>query len=164
MLFGLSAILPLAASAQGNSEAAQSCQGEGYLNYTDANGNAFKNAGQCASYAAQGATLVPVVIPDPGVVAHLSIVATQTRTDGGLMTYSGSGLLPGSSITERTYWVVESAPGPGDTQVEFVIGTADENGDFLLVTGFVCDKFLTITLLGVAADGTGVSGTADFPC
>ncbi len=171
MLFGLSATLPLAASSQGNSQAAQSCQGKGYLTFTDADGNAFRNAGQCTRFAAQGNTLVPVVVPDPGGGtdsvggAYLSLVAKQTHKAGGTFTYRGSGLLPGTPITERSYWVVESLPGPGDTQVEFVIGSADANGNFFLVTGFRCGTFLSRSLFGLAADGiTVVSESAEHPC
>ena len=63
-------VLPMATTAQGNkvgsSDAAAACEEEDYLNYTDADSRAFKNAGQCTSYAAQVHTLVPVpVLPAP---------------------------------------------------------------------------------------------------
>lgn len=43
-----------AASAQGNSEAAHACQGEGYLTLVGINGETFDNVGQCVRFAAQG--------------------------------------------------------------------------------------------------------------
>jgi hypothetical protein len=177
MLFSLSATLPVAASGQGNSESARSCQGEGFLDYTDADGNPFKNAGQCTRFAAQGNTLVPVMVTDPDEgtdpdggtdpvgSAYLSLVATQSREDGGTFTYRGAGLLPGTPITVRSYWVVERLPGPGDVQVEFVVGAADANGDFYQVTGFVCDSFISRSIFGLAADGTTLLfATAEHPC
>lgn len=56
--------MPVGVSAQGNSETAHLCQGSGYLNFTDIDGNGFKNTGQCVRYAAQGGTLVLVVVPE----------------------------------------------------------------------------------------------------
>lgn len=53
------------AAPGGNAGASAACENGGYLSYTDANGKAFKNEGQCAKYAAKGGTLVriPVSIP-----------------------------------------------------------------------------------------------------
>ena len=46
------------AAADGNATNAQLCEEGGYLDYTDADGTAFKNEGHCTRYAAQGGTLV----------------------------------------------------------------------------------------------------------
>jgi hypothetical protein len=51
---------PVAAATGGNSANAANCEEGGYLKYTDAKGNAFKNEGQCTRYAARGGQLVPV--------------------------------------------------------------------------------------------------------
>jgi uncharacterized protein YjbI with pentapeptide repeats len=85
-------VLPLATIAQGNSggnsEAAKACQGEGYLAYTDVNGNAFKNAGQCTRYVAQGNALVavtPTPTPTPTVnctLARAWTLESQTSLAG----------------------------------------------------------------------------------
>lgn len=63
-------VAPMGVSAQGNSENAQG----GYLNYTDVDGNAFKNAGQCTRYVAQGNDLAPVRSPDASLTFSLSTV------------------------------------------------------------------------------------------
>jgi hypothetical protein len=55
------------AAPSGNAEAKAACENGGYVNYTDADGNPFKNEGQCIKYAAQGNTPVPVVTEDPAV-------------------------------------------------------------------------------------------------
>ena len=66
MLLGVLA-MPASAKPGGNAGASAACANGGYQNYTDANGNAFKNEGQCSKYAAQGNALVPVVTEDPAV-------------------------------------------------------------------------------------------------
>lgn len=55
---------PVAAAPGGNSANAAKCAEGGYLDYTDAQGNPFKNEGQCTSYAARGGQLVPVPTAD----------------------------------------------------------------------------------------------------
>jgi len=50
----------VSAAPGGNAGASAACKDGGYLTYTDADGEAFKNVGQCVKYAAQGNTLVPV--------------------------------------------------------------------------------------------------------
>ena len=59
--------VPAMAAPGGNAAASAACENGGYQNYTDANGNAFKNEGQCVKYAANGNALVPVVTEDPAV-------------------------------------------------------------------------------------------------
>jgi hypothetical protein len=83
---------PVAAATDGNAADAAKCKGGGYLGYTDANGNAFKNVGQCTSYAARGGQLVPV--PD-------------ITLDQASRTISGTGFTPNSTITlMRHYYPV----------------------------------------------------------
>ena len=50
------------AAPGGNAANAAKCEEGGYLDYTDAQGNPFKNEGQCTSYAARGGQLVPVPV------------------------------------------------------------------------------------------------------
>ena len=47
------------AAKGGNSANAKKCQGTGYLDWVDANGNAFANPGACTSYSAKGSELQP---------------------------------------------------------------------------------------------------------
>ena len=62
-ILGVLAAPTLAKPGDGNAAASTACADGGYLDYTDANGAAFKNEGQCTSYAAQGNRLVPVLTP-----------------------------------------------------------------------------------------------------
>lgn len=73
-------LMPVGASAQGNSEAAHLCQNGGFLNYDSGNGVPFKNTGQCVRYAAQGGELVPVVTPDPVVAVSFKDSPYQNYT------------------------------------------------------------------------------------
>lgn len=50
--------LPATADPGGNAANAAKCEKGGYLDLTDAEGNAFENVGECVRYAAQGGTLV----------------------------------------------------------------------------------------------------------
>ena len=69
-------VVPVAAAPGGNAENAAKCQHSGYLNHTRADGSAFKNAGQCTRYAAQGGTLVEIRTP--------SVSTRIGELDGGL--------------------------------------------------------------------------------
>ena len=57
MMVSLFAVVAYAA-AGGNAANAAKCEEGGYLYYTDAEGNPFKNEGQCTRYAARGGQLV----------------------------------------------------------------------------------------------------------
>jgi hypothetical protein len=84
---------PVAAAPGGNAANAHKCEEGGYLDYTDAQGNPFKNEGQCTSYAARGGQLVPVPTGPPDI----SLVQnTPDEADG---TISGTGFTPNSSVT-----------------------------------------------------------------
>ena len=64
LLFTFALAAPALAES-GKSAAAAACQDGGYVDWTDAAGNAFRTTGACVSYVAHGGTLVPVVV-DPG--------------------------------------------------------------------------------------------------
>jgi hypothetical protein len=84
---------PVAAAPGGNAANAHKCEEGGYLDYTDAQGNPFKNEGKCTSYAARGGQLVPVPTGPPDI----SLVQnTPDEADG---TISGTGFTPNSSVT-----------------------------------------------------------------
>jgi hypothetical protein len=55
----LSVGLATATAGGGNSAAAKACQKGGWKNWVRADHTAFKNDGDCVSYAAQGGTLTP---------------------------------------------------------------------------------------------------------
>src|SRR5215212_12242637 len=98
MLVAMALMVPLFAvvayaAAGGNAANAHKCKQGGYLDYTDANGNPFKNEGQCTSYAARGGQLVPVPTGPPDI----SLVQnTPDEADG---TISGTGFRTNSSVT-----------------------------------------------------------------
>ena len=140
MLFSMSAIMPLAASAQGNSDDTHLCQQGGYLHYTDADRNGFENEGQCVSYAAHGGKLVPVPVPD------LSL------EDGFI---SGTGFTPNTTVV-ISVWV----HSPGGSTFIPLSSALDATGAF---------SFSLFTLRGVgtiavitAIDAAGVSHTETF--
>ena len=87
--------------SRGNSAAAAACQDGGYVDWTDAAGNAFRNTGACVSYAAHGGTLVPVVV-DP--VNPFSVSYRPSGTSGFQATVTGSGLEPDSSVDLFLTW------------------------------------------------------------
>lgn len=98
---------PTLAAPGANSAAAAACEGEGYRNYTDAEGRPFKNAGQCMKHVAHAGTLeekpfLTIVWVDTGEVGN---------EFGGTLT--GGGLLPGatvwSTITEQGGFVTTLA-------------------------------------------------------
>src|SRR5215211_3709670 len=101
MLVAMAVMVPLFAvvayaAAGGNAANAHKCEEGGYLDYTDAQGNPFKNEGQCTSYAARGGQLVPVTVLTP------DITITYQGFDTG--TISGTGFTPNSQIrVTRTY-------------------------------------------------------------
>ena len=100
LLFTLAIAAPALAKS-GNSAAAAACQDGGYVDWTDAAGNAFRNTGACVSYAAHGGTLVPVVV-DP--VNPFSVSYRPSGTSGFQATVTGSGLEPNSSVDLFLTW------------------------------------------------------------
>jgi hypothetical protein len=103
MLVAMALMVPLFAvvayaAAGGNAANAHKCKQGGYLDYTDANGNPFKNEGQCTSYAARGGQLVPV--PDISL-------------DQAAGTISGTGFTPNSTVVlvVNMAWSTESGSG-----------------------------------------------------
>jgi hypothetical protein len=132
------------AAPGGNEANAAKCAEGGYLNYTDAEGNPFKNEGQCTSYAARGGQLVPVQTAD----------ITLDQAGGSI---SGTGFTPNSSITlTRVY-------SPSGFTFTDTVWQTDATGAF--TTGdvfFFCfagDTSVEVT----ATDGAGITVTETFP-
>ena len=59
MVLALTIAVAGATAGGGNSANAKLCQKDGWRNWVQADGSAFKNQGDCVSYAAQGGTLTP---------------------------------------------------------------------------------------------------------
>jgi hypothetical protein len=61
-------VVPLALAGGGNSDNARQCQQGGWENVTRQDGTAFKNTGDCVSYAAQGGVLKTKAAPVSGPI------------------------------------------------------------------------------------------------
>jgi hypothetical protein len=136
--------LPVAAG--GNAAASAACEGPGYLEWSDAEGDAFRNAGACVSYAARGGTLVPVVVD----VNPFAVVYRASGANGFEATVTGSGLEPESSVDVYMTWGDVPAPMPiGD------LADASGNASFF-VTGACTSGGLALTefaVVGIPAGG-----------
>jgi hypothetical protein len=124
------------------------CKNGGYLDYTDANGNPFKNEGQCTSYAARGGQLVPT--PD----------ISLDQAGGSI---SGTGFTPNSPITLSG----EFTPSHATFSILPGFGlSTDPTGAFTFTAGDVVDFCPTDRDESVevtATDDEGVSVTESFP-
>lgn len=126
----------------GNSAAAAACEDGGFVNWTDESGNAFRNEGACASYAAHGGTLVAVV------VSPFSVMYEAAGPNGFRATLTGTGLEPNSGV--------DLVVTRGDIS-QFIGDLADANGDVTLTASLVCvSGGASITAMG--ANGTPAGG------
>jgi hypothetical protein len=103
------------AAAGGNAANAHKCEEGGYLDYTDANGDPFKNEGQCTSYAARGGQLVPVP------------TGPDITIDQAAGTISGTGFTPNSS----SFFVTTAFSPSGLTVFGLNPVTTDATGAFV---------------------------------
>lgn len=90
MVFGFLVSAPMAGAAPPSKDAKEQCSDGGYLHYTDADGNSFKNASMCAKSIADGGIVE--------VIPYLKIVWSKPvdgRTWGKV---TGEGLLPGATV------------------------------------------------------------------
>src|SRR5215208_5789311 len=134
------------AAPGGNAANAAKCEEGGYLDYTDANGNPFKNEGQCTRYAARGGQLVPVPVLTP------DITITYQGFDTG--TISGTGFTPNSQIT---YTVTYSPSGLTYTGNDVF---TDAMGAFTLGDDFAfCFNDTNTSIQVTATDSEKVSAT-----
>ena|SRR5215203_6388616 len=148
MVVGLLAA-PVAAAPGGNAANAAKCEESGYLDYTDAQGNPFKNEGQCTSYAAKGEQLVPVPTADISL-------------DQAAGTISGTGFTPNNGI--RIIGVF--TPGPSGFSLSPAGPATDATGAFTIQVSqtLLCrDPSTTSVQLTVTDDPGGVSVTESFP-
>ena len=140
-------------TAGGNAAAAAACQNGGYLNYTDADGNAFRNEGHCVSYAARGGTLVPIA------TAPFSVVYSSLVQDWLRATVTGVGLEPNSAYELALGWPSRSVT---------VQATADAGGGFTHLRDEMCldsggEGPTTVTALGTPAGGAPTTYSLELP-
>lgn len=137
-------VSPMVTTAQspGNSGAAQACQQGGYLDYTDADGNPFRNTGQCVSYAAQGGTLVPV----PTTAVYL---------DEEAWTIGATGFAPNSLL------YVDRVFEPSGYSHRF-LGFTDADGTWGRSDWNTCFELTNTSVTITVTDAEGVSHTEFF--
>jgi len=136
-------------SGGGNSSAAAACRNGGHRNWTDADGNAFRNEGECVSYAARGGVLVPVAT-GPFSVSYSSIGSGVFRA-----VITGTGLEPSSMVRFSFVWPDRSVIA------EFSI---DASGNVTFTQDEQCrdangDPMTSLTATGMPAGGS----QTDYP-
>jgi hypothetical protein len=146
--------LPAIAAPGGNAANAAKCEEGGYLDYTDANGNPFKNEGQCTRYAAKGGQLVPT--------ANISLDPV-------------SGTISGTGFTPNSRFDLKFGYSPNGGGINFLgFSSTDATGAFVLgpgvdfcepsgfPTGITGDQLLQVTV----TDSAGVHATefAEISC
>ena len=137
------------AQAGGNAAAAAACRNGGYVDWTDADGNPFKNQGDCVSYVARGGVLRPRTI-GPFSVAYSSIGPGVFEA-----VITGTGLEPVSFVRIAFVWPARSATW------EFTI---DASGTVTLTHGEQCVDVNGDPMTSLTATGTPVGGTqTDYP-
>ena len=147
MLFGMGK--PADAATGGNSANAHKCAEGGHLDYTDAQGNPFKNAGHCTRYAARGGQLVPVPVSTADI--------TLDQAAGSV---SGTGFTPNSDITLRRVYL------PGGVDNSETDWQTDATGAFNTGDAFdFCFEDTNTSVVVTATDGASppVSVTKSFP-
>jgi hypothetical protein len=157
MLVAMALMVPLFAvvayaAAGGNAANAHKCKQGGYLDYTDANGNPFKNEGQCTRYAAKAGQL-----PD-------------ISFDQATGTISGTGFTPNSTVFLHVNGSWTTTEGTGGSSVITSV-TTDETGAFVKGGFNFCptssDTFFSVTATVVFPDhstGLSVKESTGFDC
>lgn len=157
-----------AAAGGGNSDAAKACQMGGWQTLVRQDGTAFKNAGDCVSYAAHGSALIPegshLITFDEFPVGTL--ITTQyassdgvvfSGTPGPVITNDGANptspvLSPGGAFFSGTLDMEFVSPADGTSpasvaSVAFDVGFLDSLGGVTITTydinGNVIDSFAT---------------------
>ena len=149
LITALAITAPVLAKPGGNAAAAATCRHGGYVNFTDAAGNHFRNAGGCVSYAAHGGALVPAT------VGPFSVVYSQPSANVFEATLAGSGLEPTSSVTFSFVWPARSV---------IITFDSDASGNVALVHGEQCTDINGDNMTSLTATGTPAGGVeTDYP-
>ena len=134
LLSTLALAAPALANRGGNAAASAACEDGGYADWTDAEGNAFRNAGACVSYAARGGQLMPVEI-NPFTVSYRA-----SGANGFVATVAGTGLQPDTSADLMITWGGEpqffgSVVGPSGAVTFDVASVCTSGGSPLTAVG-----------------------------
>ena len=128
----------------GNAQAAAACKNGGYVNWTDTDGNAFRNVGACVSYVARGGVLVPVAT-GPFAVTYSSIVSDWFRA-----VLTGTGLEPSSQATFAFVWPTRSVT---------ITFATDPSGSITHTQDELCRDSSGALMTSLTATGTPAGGT-----
>jgi hypothetical protein len=133
-------VMSPAMASSSNADAAHACQGGGYSTLQTSTGGSFKNAGDCASYAAQGGTIVGVgaactPATNGGCIDFKSVVLSKLSSNPGVtpVTYVSPAVtitLSGTVIFSPTCQVGATGCDYSTTPVSI-----SGNGDFSTSTG-----------------------------
>ena len=123
------ALVPFSAGAQGNSDAAHACQGEGYLWLAGTGGETFRNVGQCVSFAAKGGAFADgaIVVPAGYSVTFSSQVlsACNELSFGYVLSSGGSGELGSKPGGCNTIVFLDETIGPLSGSAVLTVYLAD---------------------------------------
>ncbi len=143
---------PALAASSGKSAAAAACAGDGYLDFTDAEGRPFKNAGQCMKPVAHAGTLEEK--------PFLTIVWVDTGEVGGEFggTLTGGGLLPGATV-----WVTVTEQGGAVTTMASRV--VDSDGTLNTEYGHrPCVFYQAVVFETLDRYGNVIEASAPLPC
>jgi len=135
---------PLLAKTGGNAAASAACRGGGYVTWTDAGGNSFRNAGACVSYAAHGGRLVPVATGPFSVVYSAPVGVGSFQAS-----ITGTALAPSSPVTFAFVWPARSVTATFN---------AEPDGTVEFVHGEVCVDIDGANMTSLTATGTPAGG------
>jgi hypothetical protein len=134
-------------AGRGSSTAADACRNGGHVNWTDGEGNAFRNQGDCVSYVARGGVLVPLAV-GPFSVAYSTLSPAVLRA-----VITGTGLEPGSAVSFSFVWPDRSITGSGPAF------DADAAGNFTYTRDEQCRDATGATMTSASATGTPAGGS-----
>lgn len=112
IMFAVSCLAAVAAAGTaiaggGNSDAAHTCQQDGYLTMHRSDGSSFKNVGDCVSYFAHGGTAGCTVTATTGCLVFDNAVMPDLNGSGNTVTVNAAF----SFNTSCNYLVAGSCPG-----------------------------------------------------
>lgn len=137
---------PAAGAAPHHRDGKEQCQGDGFLSVTTADGEPFKNAGQCMKYIRQGGEVV--------ARARLIVTFTAPVDDRFYVDVSGSGLLPGAFLYVGT-----------DVSTPIDVFQVDAAGNLAFTGGYYpCGTFTWFEYSTLDKGGLPIATRTATPC
>jgi len=117
------------ARGTGNSDAALACQNGGYLTLNRSDGSAFKNVGDCVSYAAHGGVFGPVISSFESINHECTTATFLAVFSGGAGTVNGQPVTSGVPFTIQDVGpVVLVVTSPGGASVSATAPPVERTG------------------------------------